>query len=1064
MQENKSLLLVLLAAFLMGFHFLFALPNQPMIAPGIFAENTESMINDLKISDDTGDAEQSAPALALNRYGSGIIAWEDQRGGESRILYQLVSNTGFLKGSNRDVWPALEGVVQRDPDVAIDDFGTFVVVWAEDQTGDMDIYFQIFKANLMPFNFYNPFRVNDDGSGREQYYPSIAMDSQGNFVICWTDYRNFTPAIYAQRYQADGRKIGENFLVNSDPSGVSYLPDIVSDEEGGFVIAWEQERTSPNYYIYARQYDSDGNALGDDFVVNLDPITSKTHKFASIALQKDGKMMIAYTVRDTKDVLYAHLYDSDGSSLIDYLEIPEWGGACNNNRPALAAHPNGGFTAVWSSDRNGTFDIFARNFTNTGTPVAASFRVSDMPGDQTAPALAIDDRRVAVAVWEDSRGTDKDIYAYAVVPLAPLNPTAGSGYRDLVPLSWDPIYAYSNIDVYKIYRSLTADGPYNLLATVDLSARGTNGRQMRDFIDTDVVNGTTYFYQISAVVSSVEGQRSTAVSATPSNAGHAIVSGWSSTMVRIDGEFSAGEWDDATVLDIANPGAGSPITLYVKNDADYLYFAIDNPNDEILETEDRMTWIFDKDNNKSWDADHPSDEGLIEINSGELFCGYWGDYPNDLHFDEPISASGVAQYAKRDEESYRWEAAFDLETSPLNVLPGSTIGLAIVLIDPSTFYSYHYGYAAEWPLGSLWSSAASLGELTLATCETPPTLLVPEDYATIVEAMTAADSGYTISVAAGTYHEYFLMKPGVKLLSRTGPLETIISSNGVNTLIKTAKDAVINGFTIADNYNGENKAGNGILSDGDNAIISNCIVQNNRIGIYLDNSSQAVISNNTIVANHGGIYMQINPAPKIFNNIICMNTESGINRNTAHSLGSPFLQYNDYFNNVIDFNFYGTAWTPEPGTGDLYSDPLFVGGTPADYHLAAGSPCIDAGDPISPLDPDGTLADMGALFTEQAVAVESEKADTPGALFLDPAYPNPFNPQTTLGFHLERAGVVMLSVFDLLGRQVAQLADRHFEPGYHQIEFDGSGLPSGIYLYRIKTADYCAVKKMILVE
>jgi parallel beta-helix repeat protein len=308
------------------------------------------------------------------------------------------------------------------------------------------------------------------------------------------------------------------------------------------------------------------------------------------------------------------------------------------------------------------------------------------------------------------------------------------------------------------------------------------------------------------------------------------------------------------------------------------------------------------------------------------------------------------------------------------------------------------------------------------------------------------------------------MKPGVKLLSRTGPLETIISSNGVNTLIKTAKDAVISGFTIADNYNGENKAGNGILSDGDNAIISNCIVQNNRIGIYLDNSSQAVISNNTIVANHGGIYMQINPAPKIFNNIICMNTESGINRNTAHSLGSPFLQYNDYFNNVIDFNFYGTAWTPEPGTGDLYGDPLFVGGTPADYHLAAGSPCIDAGDPISPLDPDGPRADMGALFSEQAVAVESVEAATPGALFLDPAYPNPFNPQTTLGFHLERAGVVMLSVFDLLGRQVAQLADRYFEPGYHQIEFDGSGLPSGIYLYRIKTADYCAVKKLILVE
>jgi photosystem II stability/assembly factor-like uncharacterized protein len=79
-------------------------------------------------------------------------------------------------------------------------------------------------------------------------------------------------------------------------------------------------------------------------------------------------------------------------------------------------------------------------------------------------------------------------------------------------------------------------------------------------------------------------------------------------------------------------------------------------------------------------------------------------------------------------------------------------------------------------------------------------------------------------------------------------------------------------------------------------------------------------------------------------------------------------------------------------------------------------------------------------------------------------FPNPFNPTTKIEFTLPYKTKVNLEVYDILGQKVADLMDNYLDSGDHSVIFNGNNLPSGIYYYRLKTDDYSAVKKLMLVK
>jgi endoglucanase len=103
-------------------------------------------------------------------------------------------------------------------------------------------------------------------------------------------------------------------------------------------------------------------------------------------------------------------------------------------------------------------------------------------------------------------------------------------------------------------------------------------------------------------------------------------------------------------------------------------------------------------------------------------------------------------------------------------------------------------------------------------------------------------------------------------------------------------------------------------------------------------------------------------------------------------------------------------------------------------------------------------------FTLIAAGVSPEGSRLPKKFLLDQNYPNPFNPVTTIRFGVPHRSDVTLAMYDVLGKQVSRLVSGEVEAGYHDVQFDGSRLASGVYYYRLMAGDYVETKSLLLLR
>ncbi len=106
------------------------------------------------------------------------------------------------------------------------------------------------------------------------------------------------------------------------------------------------------------------------------------------------------------------------------------------------------------------------------------------------------------------------------------------------------------------------------------------------------------------------------------------------------------------------------------------------------------------------------------------------------------------------------------------------------------------------------------------------------------------------------------------------------------------------------------------------------------------------------------------------------------------------------------------------------------------------------------------------FFNENGVTITDvkEQKKLPVNYSLQQNFPNPFNPTTTISYQIPGTNKVTLKVFDVLGREIANLVDGYKEAGSYDVKFDAGKLPSGVYFYRLEVGRFVQTKKMILAK
>ena len=106
----------------------------------------------------------------------------------------------------------------------------------------------------------------------------------------------------------------------------------------------------------------------------------------------------------------------------------------------------------------------------------------------------------------------------------------------------------------------------------------------------------------------------------------------------------------------------------------------------------------------------------------------------------------------------------------------------------------------------------------------------------------------------------------------------------------------------------------------------------------------------------------------------------------------------------------------------------------------------------------------GIYYNPVVMSIINISAEIPEIFSLSQNYPNPFNPVTMIKFALPKASFVTLKVYDMLGREVAELVNGTKSAGQYIVDFDASSLTSGIYFYRLETNGFVDVKRMVVLK
>lgn len=260
------------------------------------------------------------------------------------------------------------------------------------------------------------FQVNTT-TEHSQAFPSLSMDSNGNFVVVWQseEQDGSGTGIYAQRFSAEGQALGGEMMINQLTQGAQTQPDVTMMPGGIFMVVWQAELDGSGGSIQQRMYDALGNPLGSERFMNAVSAGDQSEPAAAINSQD---LVVTWTSDGTdgsEEGIYARTGEYPGSLRSQFQVNQHTTGA--QFASDVAMNTQGDFVVTWTSHGQAdgsSYDVYARRFDRTGSPLGNEFRVNSTTSNQEwISNVSLNDSGQCVVVWHSNAqdGDGDGVYA-----------------------------------------------------------------------------------------------------------------------------------------------------------------------------------------------------------------------------------------------------------------------------------------------------------------------------------------------------------------------------------------------------------------------------------------------------------------------------------------------------------------------------------------------------------------------------------------------------------------------------------------------------------------------------
>ncbi len=354
-------------------------------------------------------SNQANPAIAMDADCNFMIVWSSYFTGDrsNEIFGQQFDPNCTPIGDEFQINTTTSGN-QKEPSVAMNASGDFVVAWQGPGIDEEDIFIQRFDPNCQPLG--DELLINTYTQGKQQC-PKVAMDKNGAFAVVWESEKfevdTNTRVVSCQLFDVNGLTVGEEFEINL--LGDCRYPDVAMDPNGKFAVVWMEDGSSNNL-IMVRLYDADGTAKTkpvDASTIEFDTLTRP-----SIAMNNSGHFIVTWDgdpETEKQDDIHARLFDPNGAAMSDQFIVNNTTLDGKQQNPQIAMNNIGEFVIVWESEIESSTverDIFGQRYDSSGQPIGDEFQLNTfVEGDQGYPDIELSDNGVFVTVWQ-SKGQD----------------------------------------------------------------------------------------------------------------------------------------------------------------------------------------------------------------------------------------------------------------------------------------------------------------------------------------------------------------------------------------------------------------------------------------------------------------------------------------------------------------------------------------------------------------------------------------------------------------------------------------------------------------------------------